>query len=116
MGGLVGATVRALATVAMVLAVSVAACGDITLAPDAGATTSGPGPAAPAAPAGPMAGAAGHAGPVAPGGTACAAHGDCQSGKLKYCDAARGVCVACLTDADCDGDRKCAAGTCGPKD
>jgi hypothetical protein len=113
MGGLVSAALRALTPVAIVLAVSVAACGDVTFAPDAGTTVSGAGPPTPVAPLG---GTAGHAGTTGPGGTGCASNDDCQGDKLKRCDVARGTCVACLTSADCDGDRKCAAGKCGPRD
>ena len=113
MGGLASVALRALAPVAIVLAASAAACGDITLAPDAGPT----GPSAPlirdaGPPAPPGSVTPDRARTVGPGGTMCASNGDCPGGKLKRCDVARGMCVACLTNDDCDGDRVCAAGSC----
>ena len=118
MGVVVSVARRAVVAVAIVLAASVAACGDITFAPDAGPTVGAAVPPradASATPSGATGGPGGHAGPAGTGGTGCATNDDCRGGKLDRCDVATGTCVACLTNDDCDGDRKCAAGKCGPK-
>ncbi len=65
--------------------------------------------------AGLAAGEAGTAGEDDPEPTDCSTDKDC-SGSTGRCDGERGLCVACLTGADCASDERCVAGDCLPSD
>jgi hypothetical protein len=125
MGAFANTALRALWSIATMVAICAAGCGSITVSeavgapPDAGVAVggmgggpdvggNGGGPDMGGMSGGPAAGGAGGRGAT----SGCLSDKDCHGDKLKRCDVAGAVCVACLTADDCDGSRACTAGTC----